>query len=137
MGLFDEIAGKAMGMFGGAEGEDKGLLNGLVEMVSGGGAGGGLQGLVQTFQEKGLGDEISSWVGTGQNLPISPEQLKEGLGSDVIQNLAAKAGVSPDEVTAKLSEHLPSFVDKLTPDGVVPEGGMMEQALNFFKSKLS
>ncbi|RNC73257.1 MAG: DUF937 domain-containing protein [Desulfuromonadales bacterium] len=135
MGLFDEIAGKAKEMLGGAGGETSGLLKGVMEML-GSGQAGGLQGLVQSFQQKGLGDIISSWVGTGQNLPISPDQMKEGLGSDLIQNLAAKAGVSPEEASAKLAEHLPGFIDKLTPDGTIPEGGLLEKGLEFLKGKL-
>ena len=66
-----------------------------------------------------------------------PIRLKEGLGSETLQDLAAKAGISPEEVTAKLSEHLPNLIDKLTPDGVIPEGGMLDKGLEFLKSKFS
>ncbi|GAW67021.1 hypothetical protein GPEL0_01f2630 [Geoanaerobacter pelophilus] len=96
-----------------------------------------MSGLVQSFQQKGLGDTISSWIGTGQNWSISPEQIEEGLGSERIQNLAAKAGMSTEEVTAKLSELLPTMIDKITPDGLVPEGGLLDKGLEFLKSKLS
>ena len=136
MGLIDDIAGKAKGIFGESGGEGSGLLNGVMEMLSDK-EGGGLGGLVQSFQQKGLGDIISSWIGTGQNLPISPDQIKEGLGSEILQNLAAKAGLSLDEVMAKLSEQLPNLIDRMTPDGVIPEGGLLEKGLEFLKSKLS
>jgi uncharacterized protein YidB (DUF937 family) len=96
---------------------------------------GGLSGLVQSFQDKGLGDIISSWVSTSQNLPISADQIKEGLGNETIQNLAAKVGVSPDDLSAQLSQFLPGVIDKLTPDGTVPEGGL-EKGLEFLKGKL-
>ncbi len=99
--------------------------------------GGGLAGLVQAFLQKGLGEIISSWISTGQNLPISPDQIKEGFNSEALQNLAAKAGISTEETTAKLSELMPNLIDKMTPDGVIPEGGLLEKGLDFLKSKLS
>ena len=57
---------------------------------------GGLSGLIQRFREKGLGDLVSSWVGTGQNLPVSTDQLQHALGSEQVKELAAKAGISPE-----------------------------------------
>ena len=137
MGLLDDVAGKAMGLFGGGSGEQSGLLNGVLDLVSNSGSG-GLAGLVDTFKEKGLGDIVSSWVGTGQNLPINADQIQQALGSETIQNLAAKAGLSTEEISAKLAEHLPGFVDQMTPNGAVPEGGgLLEQGLNFLRSKIS
>lgn len=134
MGLLDELVSKATGMLGGGQGEgQEGLLGGVMEMLGGQG---GLGGLVQKFKDKGLGDIISSWVGTGQNLPINADQIKEGLGSETIQNLAAKVGISPDDMSSKLSELLPGVVDKLTPDGQIPEGGLLEKGLEFLKGKL-
>lgn len=137
MGLFDEVAGKAMGLLGGGEGgEQGGLLQGVLELAGSSGAG-GIAGLVDTFKEKGLGDIVSSWVGTGQNLPISPNQIQQVLGSEAIQGLAAKAGLSTEEISAKLAEHLPGFVDQMTPDGAVPEGGgLLEQGLNFLRGRI-
>lgn len=137
MGLLDELVGKAAGMLGGAQGEgqEQGLLGEVMGMLTGG-QGGGLSGLVQNFKDKGLGDIISSWVSTGENQPISPDQIKEGLGSETIQNLASKVGVSPDDLSAQLSQFLPGIIDKLTPDGQVPEGGLLEKGLEFLKGKL-
>lgn len=89
MGLFD---GLFIGnMLGGAGGEQANL-GGIMEVLSGLDAG-GVNGLLQSFQQKGLGDIVSSWVGTGQNLPISAEQIKEGLGSDLLASLAEKSGL--------------------------------------------
>lgn len=135
MGLFDDVVGKLSGMLGG-EGEEKGLLGGIMDMLSGGEEG-GLGGLVQKFKDKGLGDIVSSWISTGENLPINADQIKEALGSETIQNLAAKIGISPDELSAKLSQFLPGVIDKLTPDGSLPEGGLLEKGIEFLKSKLS
>ncbi|MBU5612877.1 YidB family protein [Geomonas azotofigens] len=136
MGIFDDVVGKVLGKSSESGGESSGLLKGVMDILTDK-EGGGLSGLVQSFQQKGLGDTISSWIGTGQNTPISPEQIEEGLGSERIQNLAAKAGMSTEEVTAMLSEQLPDIVDKITPDGVVPEGGFLDKGLEFLKSKLS
>ncbi len=96
-----------------------------------------MAGLVQSFQQKGLGEIISSWISIGQNLPISPDQIKEAFSSETLQNLAAKAGISTEDATTKLSELMPNLIDKMTPDGVIPEGGLLEKGLDFLKSKFS
>jgi uncharacterized protein YidB (DUF937 family) len=136
MGLFDELVGKAAGLLGGSEGGNAGLLDGVMGMLTSKESG-GLSGLVQSFQQEGLGDIISSWISTDQNQPISAEQIQQGLGSDMIQNLAAKAGLSTEDVSAKLAQCLPGVIDKLTPDGVIPEGGLLDKGLGFLKSRLS
>lgn len=136
MGLLDELAGKAMGLLGGGGSEQSGLMQGVLEMLGSSGSG-GLSGLVNTFKEQGLGEVVSSWVGTGQNLPINAEQIQQVLGGDAIQQLAAKSGLSTDEVSSKLAEHLPGIVDHLTPDGSVPEGGLLAQGLAFLRGKMS
>lgn len=80
----------------------------------------GLGGLINRFQESGQSDIIKSWIGTGQNLPISASQLGSVLGPTVIKALAAKTGISEQELTAQLSQILPGVVDKLTPNGQLP-----------------
>jgi uncharacterized protein YidB (DUF937 family) len=135
MALFDELAAKASSLLGGEGGEQSGLAGGIMEMLTNKESA-GLSGLVQSFQEKGLGDIISSWIGTGANLPISAEQIKAGLGSDMIQNLAAKAGTSQEDISAKLAALLPGVIDKLTPDGTVSEGGLLEKGMEFLKGKV-
>ena len=64
---------------------------------------------------------MSSWIGTGQNLPISADQMQHVLGSDQVKELAAKAGMSPDMASNALSQLLPTLVDQLTPSGQVPQ----------------
>src|SRR5580693_4594840 len=85
-----------------------------------GGLLGGLGGLLEKFQQSGHGDVAKSWVGSGQNQPISARQLSWALGPSLIKTLAEKTGVSEQDVTAQLSNILPAFVDKLTPQGRVP-----------------
>ena len=80
---------------------------------------GGIGGLVEQFQSKGLGEIASSWVGKGDNLPISADQLQGVLGGDMVSGLAAKFGVSQDQI----AQLLPQVVDQLTPNGQVEAGG--------------
>ena len=135
MGFLDDVVGKVVQAAGG--GEQSGLANAVLGLLSSPqGEGGGLQGLLQGFADKGLGELASSWVGTGQNLPVSAEQLSSGLGPELIGQLASKAGISQEEATAKLTELLPSIVDRLTPDGKVPEGGLLQQGLAFLRDSL-
>ena len=81
---------------------------------------GGLGGLLEKFQQSGHGEVAKSWVGSGANQPISPGQLSTALGPSLIKTLAEKTGMSEQDVTAQLSNILPGFVDKLTPQGRVP-----------------
>jgi len=89
---------------------------------------GGLQNLIGQFTSKGLGDVVGSWVSTGKNLPVSGDQLQNVLGKDTIGNLASKLGMDSGALTSQLTNLLPNVVDKLTPDGKVPEGDIMSQA---------
>lgn len=136
MGLLNEIVEKAASMFSGDEDGTSGLMGGVMEMLANRETG-GLGGLVQSFQEKGLGGIISSWVGTGANLPISAQQIQQGIGSDMLQNLAKKVGIPPEELSGTLAELLPGVIDKLTPDGTVPEGGLLGKGLEFLKGRIS
>ena len=85
-----------------------------------GGLLGGLGGLVDKFQKGGLGDVVNSWVGHGQNQPVTPGQLGPALGPDIIKTLAQRSGLSEEELTRQLSQVLPGLVDKLTPHGRLP-----------------
>lgn len=108
-----------------------GLLDGLLGGIVGAGMAtvvnqildqhGGLQGVVGQFERNGLGATVQSWVGTGPNQPISSGDMHKVLGGDLLQQLAAKSGMSVPELTQKLSQVLPQAVDKLTPDGVLPK----------------
>jgi len=86
----------------------------------GGGLLGGLGGLLEKLQKGGLGDATNSWVGSGQNSPVSPGQVGSALGPDIIKVLAQRSGLSEDEITKGLSQVLPGLVNKLTPQGRLP-----------------
>ena len=128
MGILDDIAGQTLGS-GGAKNNLLGEVMGLL----GNQQTNGLTGLIQQFAGKGLGDIVNSWVGTGQNLPISPQQIQHGLGSDVIGTLASKAGLSTSQVASHLSELLPQVVDKLTPNGRISQEDIVSKGMNLLK----
>lgn len=120
MGLFDSVVG-ALGAAagGGAQPDLMKLVGSLM-----GPERGGLAGLIQEFQQGGLGDVVASWVGTGANLPISAEQISQVLGPDTLQKLAQQlGGAGGGDLAAQLSQMLPQVVDKLTPNGQLPTGG--------------
>ncbi len=108
-----------------------GMLDGLLGGIVGAGLApvvksildqhGGVQGIVREFEQKGLGPTIQSWVGTGANQPISPDQLQRALGPELMQRLSEKSGISVDELSQKLAQVLPQAVDKMTPDGTIPK----------------
>jgi uncharacterized protein YidB (DUF937 family) len=109
MGMFD-------GLLGGLVGAGMvSVLNNIVEKH------GGLQGVVSEFEKNGLGATVRSWVGTGPNESISPADVHRVLGSDLLQQLAAKSGLSVQDLTEKLSHVLPQAVDHLTPNGSIPK----------------
>lgn len=94
------------------------------EAVIGGllGAGGSqLSGLMEKFGAAGLGDQARSWVGKGSNLPVTADQIKSVLESDQVANVASKLGISPDQAADKIAGVLPGIIDKVTPDGIVPD----------------
>jgi uncharacterized protein YidB (DUF937 family) len=107
MGLFDGLLGGVVGA------EMATVVNALIEKH------GGVQGIVAQLEQQGLGDTVRSWVGTGTNLPITADQIHQALGSDTVKELAAKVGMSPQDLAAKLSAILPQAIDKLTPGGAV------------------
>ena len=82
---------------------------------------GGLQGVVSEFEKNGLGATVKSWVGTGPNQPISPDEVHKTLGPELLQQLSAKSGLSVPELAQKLSLVLPQAVDQLTPNGAIPK----------------
>lgn len=129
MGLFDSIAGQVAGALGGgAPGQSGGLLEAVSGLINNPQTG-GLPGLIQSFEQHGLGNVISSWVGTGQNLPISAEQLQSVLGNQQVQAIAQKLGLSPQDLSSQLSQLLPQVVDQVTPNGAVPQGDALQSAL--------
>ena len=94
-----------------------------------GGLLGGLGGLLKKLEQGGLGDQTKSWVGTGQNQPVSPGQLGSALGPNIIKTVSQMTGISEDQLTKQLSQFLPGLVDKLTPNGRLPSMTELSQMM--------
>lgn len=135
MGLLDQLGQAAAGMMGSGNDQNP-LMQAVVGLLGQQSAVGGLGGLIQAFQKNGLGEIVNSWVSTGKNLPISPQQIQQGLGGDLLKQLAVQAGLSPDAAGNQLASLLPGLVDKLTPDGKLPDTTLIEQGLNLLRGKL-
>lgn len=131
MGLFDEIS--AMTGLGSSSQtqQHSGALSAIMDYINSPQVG-GVSGLQQMFQKKGLGGVVGSWIGTGQNLPISADQLQSVLHSGTLEQVAAKAGIDPSQLTSMMSTLLPNVVDKLTPNGQVPDSSALAQMMKGF-----
>ena len=125
MGLLDSILGAVSGKTDSSGGANPliGILGGLLTQS------GGLEGLANKFSQGGQGGAFSSWVGMGENQPISADQIQKVLGSDQVNALAAKIGVDPAQTSHFLAEYLPKVVDKLTPEGKVEPTADHQQGL--------
>jgi len=129
MGGMGGMLGSLLGGAGGGGGGQNALLNIVLGMVANKadgnqGAGGGLGDLISKFQQGGLGDVAASWVGSGQNMPVSADQLSNVFGSDMLNQIASQLGVSQSEAAGQLSQMLPEVVNHLTPNGQAPSGGL-------------
>lgn len=126
MGLLDSVLGGVMGAMQGQGqgGGGAGLLQAVIGMLGNDGAHGGLEGLVRQFTQGGLGDVVQSWISSGQNLPISADQLQSVLGNEQIGAMAQQLGLNPGDLAGQLSQLLPQVVDQLTPQGQAPQGGL-------------
>ncbi|MFM9912266.1 MAG: YidB family protein [Methylophilaceae bacterium] len=130
MGLLDQVASQLGG------GQSGGLIDGLMGMINSPEIG-GLQGVVVKFQQGGLTTAVASWISTGDNVSVSAEQIQSVLGNEHIQQIADKLGVDTAQASASIAEMLPQLVDKLTPNGELPEGGgLLEQGMSMLKGKL-
>jgi uncharacterized protein YidB (DUF937 family) len=135
MGLLDNV----MGALGGAgdNGGGNPMLDVAMQLLSNKGEAGGLAGLVQAFQQNGLGEQMASWVGTGQNLPISAEQIQAVLGGGQLGQIAGQLGMNETQAAGGLADLLPQVIDQLTPNGQLPQGDdLMAQGLALLKGKL-
>jgi uncharacterized protein YidB (DUF937 family) len=92
--------------------------------------------LLDKFHQKGLGPTADSWVGTGPNAPVHPQDVHNVLDPQTIQDISRQTGLSPQETTERLAQVLPNVVDKLTPHGQVPEPGVLQQGISFLKNSL-
>ena len=136
MGILDSLR-KLTGAMGAANPQAGGnpLLNHVLTMINDPNTG-GLQGLVDKFHAQGLGGIVSSWVGTGQNQAITAQQITHALGADRVQQVAQASGTPVSAVAAQLATLLPSVIDKLTPQGSIPQGNALAQGLAALRNTL-
>ena len=134
MGLFDDLVETAAGVMG--ESPQHAAMTSAVLGLIGSQGSGGLQGLMQSFENKGLGGIASSWVGTGPNQAVTADQIQAALGSDTVQQLAQRAGVSPDLAKSLLVAVLPTVIDRLTPGGSIPQHSLLGEGLNILQATL-
>ncbi|MBR8052461.1 YidB family protein [Burkholderia vietnamiensis] len=122
MGLLDIVSGLIGGQAGGNS--QSALIATALEFINN--QPGGLNGLIEKFKAGGAGEVIGSWVGTGENQPISADTLQNVLGSDVVGSLASKVGIDPSQASSILAQVLPHVVNGATPNGEVPAGGQID-----------
>lgn len=121
-----DILNTIQSALGGGDKKDD-LMSSVMGLLGGQG---GLQNLINQFNSKGLGDIIGSWIGTGQNKSISADQIQNVIGSEALSGIASKLGINVSDLSGQLSNLLPGVVDKLTPDGKVPEGDLMSKGMD-------
>ena len=131
MGLLDDIEGMAASKVSGSSPEAAAILQMIQNHP------GGMEGMVQSFHSNGLGGLINSWTGNGENQPISAAQIQQVLGSEKVQAYAQKLGISPEAASATLAQLLPTVIDKLTPNGAVPDHSSLLQMGEGFLSSFA
>ena len=120
MSFFSDLLGVVTAGFGHESGTSGAVAREVLRHMQGQQSG-GLSALISQLTSRGLGDVVQSWVGTGPNKEVSPDQLARAMDPKLLEQLAAKFGISPQAVTAHLADVLPKVVDRLTPDGKIPE----------------
>ena len=131
MSLLD-LAGQFLGS--GQQGGNATLVSAVLQMVNN--HPGGLPGLLSAFQQQGLGGVVSSWVGSGPNEAVAPQQVQNAVGDSQIEDVAAKAGISKEDASSQIAQLLPGIIDHLTPNGQVPANGsnLMEMGEGLLKN---
>jgi uncharacterized protein YidB (DUF937 family) len=136
MDMFDAVKAGLGGLRGTGSGSND-ALGAVLSLLNGqGGEGGGLDGIVKLFQSQGLGDVVASWIGTGQNLPVSADQIHKALGSQQLSQFASQAGLAPDAAGSTLASLLPTIIDRLTPNGQLPSAGQQLPGLDVLSQLL-
>ena len=122
MGLLDSVIGALSGVrSAGGRGD---MLIAVLGLLANDGQGPGIDEIIERFEQNGMSDVLNSWVSRGENLPISPEALQGVLGTETVETIAQQLGLSRRVAADRLSQMLPYVLDKLTPHGRVPDGGL-------------
>ncbi len=119
MGILDSLGNSPA--FKGVLGQlEAAVIPVVLSQVLGNRSQGGLSAIVAKLQQAGLGDQVKSWIGNGQNLPITADQLQQALGSDTVKQLAARFNIPVDQLGKVLEQYVPAAVDHASPDGKLP-----------------
>ena len=127
MGLLDSL----MGLLGGKGGSSQ-VMSVLGDLVEGAG---GPQGIMNKLEAAGLGDKLQSWIGTGENKSISGAEIEQALGADEVRKAAEKSGMSEAEAADGIAATLPGLVDKISPDGKLPDASQLDEVLSGLMKK--
>jgi uncharacterized protein YidB (DUF937 family) len=122
MGLFDIVGD----LIGGQGGSKNALVSALLALINS--QPGGIGGLIDKFRVVGAGHAVDSWIGTGQNLPVSPDILEKVFGRDELHTLAGQAGVPPEQATGLLAQILPHVISGATPNGELPATNQLDSS---------
>jgi len=134
MGILDSITGQSNTGTSNTGGNP--LVSALMSILANQSQG-VLSGLIQKFAGSGLEDLVNSWISTGQNKSITPQQVQQGLGDDTINQLSQRTGMGHEEVKSQLTQVLPQVIDRLTPNGQVPpQNDIMSKGMEMLKSIL-
>jgi len=135
MGILDGLLGSLTGgSAGGAQQGQSQLMQMALQLIQ---QNGGLPGIISKFQSGGMAQQIGSWVGRGENLPVTSSQLQEVLGTGAIGQIAQQMGLSHADASSGLAQMLPQLIDKLTPNGQVPDnhGDLLAQAMSMLTKR--
>jgi uncharacterized protein YidB (DUF937 family) len=117
MGLLDQVVGEIEGI---SSNQGSGM-QAAVGALLGPDHANGLAGLVQRFESAGLGNLMQSWISNGSNKPISPQEVHQAVGDDKVQQASAQSGIPVPQLLALLAQHLPAIIDRMTPNGAIPQ----------------
>jgi len=134
MGLLDQLLGQALGSSGGGQQQNQ-LLNLAIGFVQN--YPGGVSGLVEQFTKAGYGGQARSWVGTGENMGISRDELSQALGAQNVESIGRQAGLPAQATSGGLAALLPVLIDQLTPKGHVDDQTDLASALNALRGKMA
>jgi uncharacterized protein YidB (DUF937 family) len=135
MGFLDSVLGATSALSSQSQGAENPALAAVLQFASNP-QNGGLSGIIESFERGGLGDVAKSWVSTGENLPITEEQIHSVLGSEQVSSIASALGVDPAQAASHLAQYLPQVINSLTPGGDVAHGDdLLAQGMDLLKSK--
>jgi uncharacterized protein YidB (DUF937 family) len=131
MSLLHKVAGAVVSKFSGDH-DQAHLVEAAMRLFN---DHGGLQGILDQFTENGMAEEVTSWVSTGENMPITAMQVQKAIGKPALNEIAQEFDLPAKEVAEKLAKYLPTVVDRLTPNGKVPrtQSGLLLHALSMLR----